>query len=285
MSEAKKYISLHVPKTAGTTIVSMLPEQRPHNGPFAEVYHPGEYPFRPKETWSRLHKHTGKVIKEAGQELADIIEEKQYCRKLDHYTLEQRFETGLIPEEEFDNYFSFCFVRNPWDRLVSIHAAQNNKDAYRRNELNLGLTEEQYLERVMGIDAFSGFLELVLSQLKNSTPKWYYKKITGIYAFGRKLEFSFGNHLVPQNLYAFDKTRNKKVSFIGRYENLENDFKVVVNELGLEKDIVLPHLNSQNSRRKGRHYTEFYTKETRDLIAEIYAEDIKMFGYKFGEQR
>ena len=75
----------------------------------------------------------------------------------------------------------------------------------------------------------------------------------------------------------------KKVNFVGRYENLENDFKVVVKELGLGKDIALPHLNSRNHRRKGRHYTEFYTKETRDLVAEIYAEDINMFGYEFGQ--
>jgi hypothetical protein len=93
----------------------------------------------------------------------------------------------------------------------------------------------------------------------------------------------FGNHLVPQHLYALDKKSMKKVDFVGRYENLENDFKVVANELGLETGVTLPRLNSKNSRRKGRHYTEFYTKETRDLIAEIYAEDIKMFGYKFGE--
>ena len=224
------------------------------------------------------------MIKEAGQELADIIEEKQYCRKLDHYTLEQRFETGLIPEEEFDNYFSFCFVRNPWDRLVSFYASQNNKDAYKRSELSIGLTEEQYLERVMDIGAFSLWINRYLYQMKNSTPKWYYKK-TNICTStsGETLNFSYGNHLVPQNLYAFDKTRNKKVDFVGRYENLENDFKVVANELGLDRGIVLPRLNSQNSRRKGRHYTEFYTKETRDFIAEIYAEDIKMFGYKFGE--
>ena len=102
MSETKKYIFLHVPKTAGTTITSMLPDQRTHNGPFAEAYHPDKYSFRPKETWPSLHRHTGKMIKEAGQELADIIEEKQYCRKLDHYTLEQRFEAALVSEEEFD---------------------------------------------------------------------------------------------------------------------------------------------------------------------------------------
>ena len=65
-------------------------------------------------------------------------------------------------------------------------------------------------------------------------------------------------------------------------ENLENDFKVVAEEIGIAETTRLPHVNS-TKRAQRRHYSEYYTREAREKIAEIYADDIKMFGYKFGE--
>ena len=321
MSETRKYIFMHIPKAAGTTITSMLPDQRTHNGPFAEAYHPDKYSFRPKETWPSLHQHTGKMIKEAGQELADIVEEKKYCDKLDHYTLEQRFETGLIPEEEFDKYFSFCFVRNPWDRILSAYTHRFNARflAETLEKINSTLCwgrpdnhDADYLATELWPHhiIIKGQKDIIFDKIRNVETEIFGEFIKNIHqaGFRNKLWQSgfyyaknyavntsidnilhaeniggFGNHLVPQHLYALDKKSMKKVDFVGRCENLENDFKVVAKELGFGKDIALPHLNSRNHRRKGRHYTEFYTKEARDLVAEIYAEDIKMFGYKFGE--
>ena len=69
------------------------------------------------------------------------------------------------------------------------------------------------------------------------------------------------------------------VDFIGKYENLEQDWKTCAGRIGLPAE--LPHVN-KNPRQK-RHYTEYYTDATRKIIADKFRVDIDFFDYKFGE--
>ncbi len=304
-----KYLFFHIPKVAGTSIAAALPEQRWHNGPFAEHYTSdlfGSDPYlRPAKTWPCMHKHTGIIHKEAGKELVEIIKEKLYINKIGHLTPEQMFEVGLITPEQFDDYFTFCFVRNPWDRMLSVWAALAMAGCEKVAKQGI-MSEEAYWGEIMSVESFSRkFLMREVGWLSRNFPGWYYKPYFKIHIIDRRssqfrhispgenishlpkdqiMRLSYGaNHMVPQNLYTHCRRSGKKVDFIGRYENLENDFKVVAKELSLGSDVSLSHVNSSSSRRKGRHYTEFYTKEARDIVAEIYADDIKMFGYKFGK--
>ena len=67
------------------------------------------------------------------------------------------------------------------------------------------------------------------------------------------------------------------VDFVGRYETLAQDFATVCSRIGI--DGALPH----NNRSTHRDFREYYTPETRDLVAEAYKDDIDFLGYEFGQ--
>jgi hypothetical protein len=72
---------------------------------------------------------------------------------------------------------------------------------------------------------------------------------------------------------------NEELDFIGRFENLLEDFGKVCSILNCKNK--LPH--SQYNKKTPKRYTEYYNDETQQIVAEKYAKDIEHFGYKFGE--
>jgi hypothetical protein len=65
------------------------------------------------------------------------------------------------------------------------------------------------------------------------------------------------------------------VNFIGKYENLKDDFKKICNKIGIST--TLPKLNVS----KSKPYQEYYNDETIDLVRKTFQPDIKIFNYDF----
>tara|TARA_R100000008_G_C3584505_1_gene171177 strand:- start:2595 stop:3293 length:699 start_codon:yes stop_codon:yes gene_type:complete len=98
MSEnMKKYVFLHNPKCAGTTMHGYLPNNDWHNlnAPLS------------------IEKHFNT------QMLTACLDDHQYGCKVHHFTLEQHKNMNIFEEDEFLSAWKFTFVRNPFDRLVS----------------------------------------------------------------------------------------------------------------------------------------------------------------------
>jgi hypothetical protein len=86
------------------------------------------------------------------------------------------------------------------------------------------------------------------------------------------------NSFVMQEQFEFvtDDNGESLVDFIGRFENLENDFKIICKRIGISERL-LPHTNTT----KHTHYSRYYTEETKELVQQLFPTDIEIFGYQF----
>jgi hypothetical protein len=139
----------------------------------------------------------------------------------------------------FEEFFKFGFVRNPWDRTVSL---------YERKE---GI-------QLSGEMTFEEFVEWI-----------NYSSDTCIHPTRHKNQLDW-----------FVNDEGKVlVDFIGRFERLQDDWKQICGKLAI--DTTLPHVNPNLNCRK--HYTEYYSTKTKEMIASKFGVDVEYFGYEFGQ--
>lgn len=120
---------------------------------------------------------------------------------------------------DFDDYYSFGFARNPWERIY-----------------------------------------------------FFYKYLAPL------IKIEFDEFLINDRYRDFGSCASVMLSgvkFIGRYENLENDFKIVCQALGIEAKL------EQTVAVDVGDYREHYSEIGRAIITERYQQDIEMFGYEF----
>jgi chondroitin 4-sulfotransferase 11 len=168
------------------------------------------------------------------------IEKNFKHRKWDH-----RKYSAYIKQfgaEVWTEYFTFSFVRNPWSRVLGHYMWRKQKATDIRKGDDLS------------------FRDWVL-QFENNI----------------KGPQSLGDKGIPQYEELFS-AGVQLVDFIGRFENLQQDFNIVCDKIGIPRK-QLPHVN----KTRHKHYTDYYDDETREIVAERYAKDIEYFGYKFEE--
>jgi len=94
-------------------------------------------------------------------------------------------------------------------------------------------------------------------------------------------EFIHGDKRARINNYEiYSLDGDVAVDFIGRYENLEADLKHALSQVGLTLDEALPRAKG-TFRKDKRPYREFYDDDTRDIVGDWYAREIKLLDYAF----
>jgi len=175
----------------------------------------------------------------AGSSMEKILTNNDYILN-GHYHI--RYQEHLNHNKQIKDYFKFTFVRNPYDKLVSEYFWF--KDQY--NKWNDANTKKLYRDKT--------FKEFVTIFLSDEARGDHYHR------------FTYHQMLEPVS----------DISFIGRYENLSEDFDIVCNTIGISQQ-TLTHVY----KTRHDHYSEYYDNETRELVACRYARDIERFKYKF----
>jgi len=204
-------------------------------------------------------------------------------------------DSGLIGEKnkrghaharnikDIKNYFSFCFVRNPYSKfLSSYNYLKTAPPGYSTKHLIGGLKRAEYLNKF-----YPTFKEFCLGLRE-----------------GRLNGFDDKHFLDLQKDWVCDKEGNIIVNFIGRFENLSEDWiKVQIkNNVDENKIIDLPWKNrlkesknidwstyGSHKRQFSEHgklnnknidWKNFYDDESADIVYNHKQEDFKMFGYE-----
>ncbi len=138
----------------------------------------------------------------------------------------------LLGEREWDRYFKVSFVRNPWDRTVSLY------NYHKKNPNRYPLAQRSFEEWLLG----------------------------------------GGTGTVKKSMVEFISDNQGRIimDYVGRYENLEENFSYICQKVNLP-NLSLAHLNQSSFRG----YRDYYTQTSKRIVEEWAAKDIAAFGYTF----
>ena len=146
-----------------------------------------------------------------------------------------------ITDEEIKNdYFVFTFVRNPFERLIS------------------------------GWNAF-----VTIGKVNNNFETFIKHNGTGGYWLYEDGSIS-NDHWFPQSKYVEFDDGERFTNFVGKFENLEEDWRSVSQRIGIQDQI-----KKNKYRTSKEYYRSFYTEELIEIVSDFYKRDLELFNYEF----
>ncbi|MFW6130630.1 MAG: sulfotransferase family 2 domain-containing protein [Atribacterota bacterium] len=154
-----------------------------------------------------------------------------------------------VYREYWKDYFVFSFVRNPWDRIISMFRHRNFFGIF---------MEKKQINFQRYFDQFSKHNVLLEHDYR---------------------AYNIQDILTPKHKsnQVYLNILDENIDFIGRFENLQEDFDKICDILKISQR-KLPHKNK--SKRKS-DYRSYYNDETKQIVCEMYKNDIDFFGYRF----
>lgn len=177
--------------------------------------------------------------------------EKAVCTNLGHRNAAMLIANDWMTQEWFDSSFKFVFVRNTWDRMVSLFEFYRGFRLKRNRASNAALVD------------FPTFIKEVTTKTR--------------WCRGPRL-------LVTQ----FDLARPQLewlrwgADFIGRFEDLERDWKLLCETIDVVHAPLERHKTTiDKDHRQHKDYHDYYDEVLQRVVAEHYAEEIERFGFVF----
>ena len=171
ISRTHQFIFVHVPKVAGSSIRHAL--------------RPWAVPEQQRPAVARILRRMG---------LRKQMPETSYLARLslEHHSIARMIRHAL--PDEFGRYFTFAFVRNPWDWHVSYYTYVTN----------LSVPEDDWHIQIRAAGSFTKYVEEIAP-----------------------------HHNFQQKAFVVDENGQCMVDYIGRYETLDHDFLDICQRLSI----------------------------------------------------
>ena len=295
ISHKHKFIFVHIPKNAGSSINHELKNMCEIGDKMIKDITESNNWFRPDDIYPR------DIPKAYGKHANDN-------------------DMRILLKDEYADYYKFCVVRNPWDRLVSIYWYELGTKIPTNWSFSKFIRNIDKLLRADVKGQITEYRRAVSWDYKNIIPKinrpWHkpggWKDLHRLPAYQNierqdiVHEGALTNTVKSQckwiggyNDYIYGKKEQNYV--IVRFEYLEEDILNVYGDIGYEPTGKLAHKNRRNyeffmngsnknyynnkrndsNDRVDSHYRDMYSEEEVEIVRVLYKDDIDRFGYKF----
>jgi len=153
---------------------------------------------------------------------------------------------------EYDKYIKITSVRNPWARIVSLFFYK-----YPKLEKNMKNIDEKKRDQIIKVN-FTKFVKTTLRTYQH-----------GIRNRWNTFEMIHDN---------VNKTKSL-VNYVVRLEHLEKDLTPIIKK-HFPKFAPINY-NIHQNKTSHKHYSQYYTKETINIVAKMFQYDIRRFKYRF----
>ena len=223
ISHRKKFIWIHFPKCAGTSIRELFQTNPIFQADILPMWHT-QKPINWKEEYPKVD--TNLWTHSSARDIKNYLDERGY---------------------RWDDYFKFVFIRNPWERAVS---------------------EYEYYRQIMDKDKFKTDFNIKITEIAiNQPPPNFIMR-------------NKGKSWRPHN-YIFDKDGKLMVDFVGKVENIEQDFEKIVKKILPNAKITQWRLPHMNATTKNKSYRDYYDDESIEYIRNRDAKIIELGQYEF----
>lgn len=205
--DTNKFIFIHIPKNSGTEMTKQL---------------------------RKTYKNTETLV---GVDFSGDLKNRGIDKMHLYYDVIDRY----ISIDKFDNYFKFCIIRNPYNK---IYSAWRYICKGRRRQYN------------------------------NDVNDFIKYKLTEEFMYGRQSNPRDERvHYRPQYTFLYDNKNNKYADFVIRYESLNED----ISKMNEQFDLKIPLYDNGNTNKS---YIKHLNKESIQKINSLYKKDFELLNYE-----